>query len=249
MEDKRKEILQLLSVHGYLSIKDLAKRIYVSESTVRRALRDLESAQWITRTRGGASILSPARGEMPLAYSVQKEAKVKREIAKRAASMVPNKCVVFLSSSSISLFMIPHLAKIKELIIITDGLYHAQVSADAGIKTYCLGGIVNSKARSCEGLYAEMILDKLHVNMLFFSAPCVSLSGEITHYSMEKTTILRSLIKCADKVCLLCNSGKIGTRKETFQICRTSDIDTIICDVNLPDSLPRKKQFATDSGV
>ena len=56
-DERRKEILELLDEKGYVSVKDLSQRLYVSLPTIRRDLTLLEREGYVLRTHGGASLL------------------------------------------------------------------------------------------------------------------------------------------------------------------------------------------------
>ena len=53
-DERRKEILELLDEKGYVSVKDLSQRLYVSLPTIRRDLTLLEREGYVLRTHGGA---------------------------------------------------------------------------------------------------------------------------------------------------------------------------------------------------
>lgn len=55
-DERRKEILELLDEKGYVSVKDLSQRLYVSLPTIRRDLTLLEREGYVLRTHGGASL-------------------------------------------------------------------------------------------------------------------------------------------------------------------------------------------------
>ena len=56
-DERRKEILELLDEKGYVSVKDLSQRLYVSLPTIRRDLTLLEREGYVLRTHGGASLV------------------------------------------------------------------------------------------------------------------------------------------------------------------------------------------------
>ena len=60
-EERREKILSELKNHGYLSVAELAKVLFVSIPTVRRDLNVLEREGTLVRTHGGAS--GPAGGQ------------------------------------------------------------------------------------------------------------------------------------------------------------------------------------------
>lgn len=55
-ENKEEEILGFLQERKYAEVSELAAKLYLSASTVRRRLTELEKKGLVTRTHGGAEI-------------------------------------------------------------------------------------------------------------------------------------------------------------------------------------------------
>ena len=55
--EREQEILNALRSSGYVSVHDLSRSLYISESTVRRTLANLEEKGMIKRSYGGAELL------------------------------------------------------------------------------------------------------------------------------------------------------------------------------------------------
>ena len=72
-DERRKEILELLDEKGYVSVKDLSQRLYVSLPTIRRDLTLLEREGYVLRTHGGASLsISDSFVEANVYFSLSK---------------------------------------------------------------------------------------------------------------------------------------------------------------------------------
>ena len=52
--DRRKRILEKILIQKSITVKDLAKELYASESSIRRDLAELEKEKLIKRVHGGA---------------------------------------------------------------------------------------------------------------------------------------------------------------------------------------------------
>jgi DeoR family deoxyribose operon repressor len=99
-------ILNRLSVDGFANIKDLSKRLEVSEMTVRRDLRELSKENIVTLISGGAILKrnSPVDTNeekylIQTAESLMLEEKIK--ISRKAASLIkPNDIIVIDTGST-----------------------------------------------------------------------------------------------------------------------------------------------------
>ena len=63
-KEREKSILESLLKHKHVTVKELARELYASESSIRRDLDKLEGQGFLRRTHGGA-----AQGEERLAQA------------------------------------------------------------------------------------------------------------------------------------------------------------------------------------
>ena len=87
-DERRKEILELLDEKGYVSVKDLSQRLYVSLPTIRRDLTLLEREGYVLRTHGGASLSISDSFVEPFALRKKTNLEAKKYIGKIAASLI-----------------------------------------------------------------------------------------------------------------------------------------------------------------
>ena len=99
-DERRKEILELLDEKGYVSVKDLSQRLYVSLPTIRRDLTLLEREGYVLRTHGGASLSISDSFVEPFALRKKTNLEAKKYIGKIAASLIHNNDTLFITSSS-----------------------------------------------------------------------------------------------------------------------------------------------------
>ncbi len=247
MIERQHQLLDLLEVNGSLTISELASKLYVSMSTVRRDVSELEALKLVARMPQGVILLNREQGGVSLSYSLQTDKQAKHIIAKAAASLVKDKSTIFLASASTTLFMIPLLARKQNLTIITDGLEHAIKAAEFGIDTICIGGSVNASGKTTNGLFSEEMISKLHANLAFYSMPHISLNGNVWHHSADKIKKVRLMMANSDQNVLLVNNRIIGNKTETYLLCCTNEFDRIISDKPLPAELPLKMMHETSS--
>ena len=87
-DERRKEILELLDEKGYVSVKDLSQRLYVSLPTIRRDLTLLEREGYVLRTHGGASLSISDSFVEPFALRKKTNLEAKKYIGKIAIIMI-----------------------------------------------------------------------------------------------------------------------------------------------------------------
>lgn len=241
INEKDQEFLDLLAkTNTVMSVKDIAKELFISEPTARRRLSSLSQKGLIIRTHGGAMINYTANynKNIPLYFRLTSMSGEKNAIAKKAASLVKDGSVIFLDGSSTVFHMLPFLKEYKRLLVCTNSLKTAISLAEMGINTISLGGDVNLSNLSCNGLDTINMIKKFNADILFFSCDALSDSGILTDNSKESSQIRNQFMKNAAKKVLLLDSTKMHNRC-WYTLCSLSNVDYCFCDTSLPDNLKK----------
>lgn len=241
INEKDQEFLDLLAkTNTVMSVKDIAKELFISEPTARRRLSSLSQKGLIIRTHGGAMInyTTNYNKNIPLYFRLTSMSGEKNAIAKKAASLVKDGSVIFLDGSSTVFHMLPFLKEYKRLLVCTNSLKTAISLAEMGINTISLGGDVNLSNLSCNGLDTINMIKKFNADILFFSCDALSDSGILTDNSKESSQIRNQFMKNAAKKVLLLDSTKMHNQC-WYTLCSLSNVDYCFCDTSLPDNLKK----------
>jgi len=82
-EKRRRDVVELVTEYGGLSVERLAEMVRVSESTVRRDLRELANRGLVERTHGGAVPVTNVGGEPSFTQRAVQQLDEKQAIARR----------------------------------------------------------------------------------------------------------------------------------------------------------------------
>jgi DeoR family fructose operon transcriptional repressor len=224
------EITQQIRQNKSVSVKELSRKLFASEATIRRDLSALEKNGVITRTHGGAVLLEGLSSEIPLVLREEEQKEAKQMIGLLAAGLVTDNMVLFLDSSSSVMHIVPHLKSRENLTIITNGAKTAVDCASAlSARIYSTGGLMRENSMSFIGETARMSAESFQTDMLFFSCRAVSMEEGLTDISEDEAELRRILISHTKKAVLMCDYSKIG--KVSFKrICPLADIDVLITD-------------------
>ena len=85
VEDRRKQVLDLVKQKGFIALADLAEGVEMSESTVRRDLDFWHARGLLKRIHGGAMYLGDGAGLPALEARATSQMAEKRRIARVAA--------------------------------------------------------------------------------------------------------------------------------------------------------------------
>lgn len=228
--EREKDILRIIYEKRTVTVKELSKLLYTSESSVRRDLERLEKQHLLKRFHGGARLEANGVSPLKVPYIMRDLtfAEEKMQIAKKASSMVKDQNLIYLDSSSSASALLPFLDDFRDLIIITNGLETLNRALDYGFRAICVGGVLNRSARAFYGDDAYRCIRSYFADISFISCAGFDFSGDICDVSIEENEYRRMVIEHSNHTYLLCTSEKMGLRK-FHRCCNISDIDGVIC--------------------
>ena len=234
---RQEEILYILEKEKTIHISDLARLLFVSEATVRRDLNTLEKLSLVKRVYGGVMLSKYASSsDLPLSLREHESRPQKELIAARAAGLLHNGATILMDASSTVQHMVPYLREYTDLTVITNSLKIIDQLDGSDVRVLCTGGQLISRNRAFAGSAAVDMVKNIYADYLFFSAQGLSLSGEISDFSEKETDLRRTMITRATQSYFLCDSSKIG-QSFLFKVCDSTDLDGVICNIPLPESI------------
>ncbi len=236
-ERRREQILTYLTSHERTSVVDLSQVLGVSEVTVRKDLDLLEEQGLLTRVRGGAVVSGRGRLERYFATREQEHLEEKRRIAQAAASLIQSGQQVFLDASTTALQVARLIKDRDDLIVVTNGLYTAlELNFCTGITTIVVGGTMRHRSSSLVGSFNHNALQRLRVDLGFFSARGVSARDGLMESDMEEAQLKQQMVSGSSVVVGIVDSSKFGTTAfNVFAI--PQEIDRVITDENAPTEI------------
>ena len=225
IEERRQKILKYIQKNGRATVAELSGYIYASEPTVRRDLTAMEKAGQIKKVYGGAM----ADREIPMDVRLKDALRAKELMAQKACKHVKDGDVILLDGSSSAMAMVKYLTHFKELIVITSGAKTAVALAEAGIRTFCTGGMMITRSFSFVGQPAQDFIMGINADVLFFSCHGMSEDGRATDLSMEEVNLRRVMMRHANRKILLCDKSKYG-KMYFYTLCTADDVDAVISE-------------------
>lgn len=228
--EREQELLQLLQSSGYQSVRELSRRLYTSESTVRRTLAALEQKGLIRRNYGGAEAQEHYAQADPFRHRAKSNTEAKRCIGEKAASLVPDGSILFLDQSSTAFFLGEALLKKKHLTVVTNSLETAALLAGSDFEVIVSGGTLSRQMRMCMvGEDAQRIFREINGDFAFFSTRSLSEDGVISDCYREEVCVRKAMLENAACRVFLCDSSKFGTRSG-YRQCTLEDVDILISE-------------------
>ncbi len=227
--ERQEHILSFLREKQTATVHTLAKRLFISETTVRRDLTTLERRGLVKRLHGGAMIVGGADSELPLYMRSQQNVEAKKRIAAGAVDYLEDGQVIFLDASSTVQFLAPHFERFKSLTIVTNGVKTAEVLAGLDHRIYCTGGRMLHNSSAYVGDFAIRFIRQFNADVFFFSSRGISETGWITDASSEETQVRKAMLEQSDKKVFLYDHNKLG-QTFCYNLCHIKDLTGTVCD-------------------
>ena len=240
--ERRDTIKELLLEQESVTVRDLAERFDVSAMTIHRDLDALEAIGVLRKVRGGATAQPTALYESSLGFRLAQMPDAKREIAAAAAARVKPGASVALDDSTTTLAMLPFLAEIGHLTVVT---YFASVVEEVSrlapdtLELVVVGGTYSHKDHSFGGVLAEQQLMDLSVDHSFVSVPAVDVERGAYHQEVDQAALKRTLARVAHDSSLLVDSTKFAS-SALHRVVELSEFDAIYVDDGLSPDIVAK---------
>lgn len=210
-EERRRRILEQMRSGAAVTVADLASEFGVSESSIRRDLRDLEQSGLLARTHGGALPVDGTLEEPSFAEKSALHLAEKREIARVAAGLVKDGDSIILDAGTTTLEIARLLLQRRDLTVVTNAYHIAAEMADApGIRVVVTGGEIKGNTLALVGPMAERALEEINVDRVFLGTNGLDLERGLTTPTQAEAAIKRRMIAAARQTIVVADHTKMG---------------------------------------
>lgn len=232
--ERLEQILHIVQEQQYVRVTELSERLGVSEPTIRRDLKKLESMGRVRREHGGVSVVEVALAEPPVVQRSIENREEKQRIGRAAASLIKDGETIFLGSGTTTLEVARALEGKKNLTVITNALNVAyQLAGNENITLIVTGGVVRHSEFSMIGHIVEQTLKDLRADKAIISMRAISLHDGLTNMNPLETMTDRVIVQCACEVILVADHTKFG-KVATSIVAPLTAVQKIITDEQTP---------------
>lgn len=239
-------ILEELKRDGYVKVQDLSLKLGVSEVTIRKDLKFLESRKMLSRNHGSANSLIPIIADRHIDIKEKMQIEEKSRIGKAANSLLePNDKIIIGSGTTLLHFASSIDTDIPLTIITPSVKVSLSLCHYPNIEIIQLGGVIRKNSVSVIGHYAEETLHGISCNKLFIGIDGLDLDYGLTTSNMSEAHINHEMINVSQKIIVLADSSKFGKRG-FCKICDWSRVHHIITDTN---ASPHMVEMMMEKGI
>lgn len=225
---RQAQIISLVMDQGFVSVRDLAEQLEVSDMSIRRDAELLSQSGDLVRVRGG--LLKPA-----LASNVPDDNRggvvpsSKRAIAEAALNLVGDTDVVSIDAGTTALELAQILPDSFCGTVITHSLPVLELmEGRPQVTVIALGGDLYRRSRAFVGTAALRAIKELRATTFFMGAAAADCDGMYASFDMEKE-LKRALVQMAQRVVLLVDHSKFQVTAPVF-LLGWDDRFTVVAD-------------------
>ncbi|MDQ0192481.1 DeoR/GlpR family DNA-binding transcription regulator [Paenibacillus wynnii] len=245
-EERKRSIVQFVEKHSRGSVQELSQEMGVSESTVRRDLKELEEARLLKRTHGGAVSLQSVNFEAAISDKEDRFLDEKLRIARKAVEMIKAGDAILLDGGTTTLQIARELKSFSDIKVITNSIMVLNELKDCrNLEVSITGGMLRQDTMAFVGPMTERSLEMVRVDKAFLGTNGMDLREGITTPNMLEAATKRKMISVAKQVVLVADHSKIGQ----VSFCKVADLaemDHCIFDSETSEDFVRK---ITEMGV
>lgn len=248
--EREKLILEMVRKRGFVSFKELDRKLDASPATLRRDLERLESIGAIARVRGGAKATQdgganhPELRGVPFHENITRNRAAKQAIAEAAAQLCRPGEAIIIDGGSTTLQMCPHLADLN-LQVLTNSLHIVSALLPQPKTRISLpAGTVFREQNIVLDPYEGEGAGRYRGSKMFLGAAAVG-----PHGLMQLDSLLlqaeRRLIDSAEQLVVLVDSSKFDG-PAGYVVCSLKDIDILITDAGIKKD---QRKMLEEAGV
>lgn len=229
--ERRQNIIKKISIKKSVRVVELSREFGVTEETIRRDLEKLEKEGALTRTYGGAVVITKTDNELPLSARLRENIEGKKLISEIVAGLIQDGDVVMLGSGSTSLKIAREINRKKNIKVITNsvGVLNEIIQND-DIKVICTGGVLSRDNLSFGGSTAIKNINSYYADKVVLSCRGISIPKGIMESNETEVGIKRTMIKSGNIIILAIDHTKFDTHA-IVTLFGFLDIDIVVTDI------------------
>ncbi|MBC3227859.1 DeoR/GlpR family DNA-binding transcription regulator [Serratia fonticola] len=239
---RKKIILEKLAQDGQVVAKQLSELFGLSEDTLRRDLRELDSEGLLQRVHGGALPVSSAIATFAERNTLESAAKT--AIAKAAAAMIMPGQVVILDGGTTSAELVKQLPRNLQATIVTHSPSVAVGLVEhPNIEVIMIGGRLYKHSIVCVGAAAVEAMSHIRADIYFMGVTGVHPVAGLSTGDLEEAYIKRALAARAAETVVLASAAKLNAASQ-YAIGELTLAQTIVVEGDTADALIEPLQQA-----
>ena len=237
-EERHQSILNEVELHNRVLLTDIAESLNVSIDTIRRDVKELDTANKLRKVHGGAISLGFTNYKLKHSNIYALDEKLK--IAHKAVKLIKDGHVLLIDGGTTCLELARAIPVKLKLTCFTLSLPVAlELLTKPNIKVVLIGGELSKDAQIAIGAGVVHQLSEIQVDYSFVGTGYVDAADGLTEFDLEIVHVKKAVIAASKKAILLSISEKLNSRHR-YKTCAINAIDTMITELD-----PMAKQLTS----
>ncbi|NLC96736.1 MAG: DeoR/GlpR transcriptional regulator [Erysipelotrichaceae bacterium] len=242
VEERQNKILELLNENGKVRVKDLSLLFKVTEDLIRKDLTTLEDRGLLKKAYGGAVLVTTNVHRESAEMRKDVNIKGKKEIAKKALSLINKNNVIFLDISTVNIEVAYLLAKENIVCtVVTNMLEIIQIlSMSTNIKLFFIGGEFDYGKDGFVGELSNILINMFKFDISFMGVVAIDAFEDSVYTYMPDDGISKQHVLDNSKASyLLCEKEKFY-QTGNFKYAKITDCTAIVTENNLNEKISKQ---------
>lgn len=233
--DRETRILTHLRQGHYAAVAELARLFSVSEETIRRDLKRLETEGLVEKVHGGV-MLTEYVGEPPFRSRMELNQDAKHAIGRRAAELVPENATLFLDGGTTVCAASRFLRAVNDLTVVTPSIEVARTLIEGRIRVLLAPGALDRNDCCVYGPETADYIGGYSYGWALFSASALHPTHGCSDFKREEAMQKRRASVRAERRMILADATKFG-RSGFVEFCALDEIDLLVTDAPPPKDI------------
>jgi DeoR family glycerol-3-phosphate regulon repressor len=236
---REQEILRELRLAGGTSrVGFLAKRLGVSDETIRRNIKALAARSLVRKVHGGVLLAEDLTvTEQPFQSRMDKNAGTKQRLAHRVAEMISDGDSIFLDIGSTTAYVAQSLSNHRDLYIVTNSLAVSHTLAMRNNnRVFMAGGELRPHDGGSFGMDAINYIRRFNVQYAILSAGAINADVGFMLHDIPEADLSREAAARAQTRIIVADSDKFGKRAP-IAVQDPTQFDILVTDEKPADDI------------
>ncbi|MBA4493048.1 DeoR/GlpR family DNA-binding transcription regulator [Paenactinomyces guangxiensis] len=232
-EERQQRILQILNDEHKVIASDLSKRLFVSEDTIRRDLKELDAQGLLKRVHSGALRIGPPVVDFSTRQNIYNEVKIR--LALKAVDFIKDNMVLLIDGGTTNLHLVNHLPlSLKATIITNSPPISMALSNHKNVEVIMIGGTLFKESLVNLGIDAVETLNTMRADLYIMGIYNIDARIGISVPSRSEALVKRKMASISTEVLALVTPDKLDTVSNHI-VCPSDHLTYLITENVKPD--------------
>lgn len=243
--ERRNEIEKILVEKKSVSVLELAEHFDVSEETIRRDLRAMETKGVIEKSYGGAVLKERVSHSFSYSDLTNVMTDEKRRIAKVASNFICRSDCIFIDFSTTCGCIADVIGDFPVNVMTSSLDVINKLVEKPNVSLISVGGSWNADNRAFMGSTAIQTISQFHLDKAFISCRALNMENGISDKTEPESELRRKILESANQVYLLADHTKF----DKLAFVKTGDLRRITAIITDEELDAKWRSFLTENNI